>query len=344
MNRYTIEAASEDRYAPSRDDSWAGFNNGATGEAEQSSGGSASEIRVERPSSTVLIGIPAYNEAKSIAGVVADAMAHADEVLVVDDGSDDATSERAREAGATVITHETNMGYGAALGTIFRHAYTTDVDHLVTVDGDGQHDPKDISKLIGTQRSSGADIVIGSRFVDGVGADIPVYRRVGLAVVNTLTNLGLWLRYSSSGVSDTQSGFRAYGRGAIETMVMADEIGTGMGASLDILFHAAREGDEIEEVSTTIRYDIDDPSTQSPVAHGLGLLVAIFFEVVPRRARRVGAGVSLTVVLLSMLVVLYGVFGAAVAGAFGAFLFGAGAAIRAAFPRASRSIFGLANR
>ncbi|MEF8801947.1 glycosyltransferase family 2 protein [Natronomonas sp.] len=323
-----IEAASESRYTPVGDEARSiALRDGEAERPERPSERPAAEAVSKESTSTVLVGVPAYNEAQSIASVVTNAKAYADEVLVVDDGSDDETNERALEAGAKVATHETNKGYGATLGTIFQYAYVMDVDHLVTIDGDGQHDPGDIPRLIEAQRSSGADIVIGSRFADGADTDIPTYRRVGLAVVNGLTNAGLRLRYSSPGVSDTQSGFRAYRQSAIEAIVRADEIGTGMGASLDILFQAAREGNDIEEVPTTIEYDIENPSSQSPIVHGLGLLLAIFLEVIPGRPRRIGAGIFLTVVLLALLVVLYGRFGPTVTGAFGLFaLFALGAA------------------
>jgi hypothetical protein len=329
MNEDIIEIASESRYTPFGDEaSSIAIPKGEADQAESPSERPAAEAVERKSASTVLVGVPAYNEARSIASVVANAKAYADEVLVVDDGSDDETGERAREAGAKVATHETNMGYGATLRTIFQYAYNTGVDHLVTIDGDGQHDPKDIPKLVEAQRSSGADIVIGSRFTDGANTNIPTYRRVGLAVVNALTNAGLRLRYSSSGVSDTQSGFRAYRRSAIETIVLADEMGTGMSASLDILFSAAREGNEIEEVPTTIDYDIDDPNSQSPIVHGLTLVLAIFLEIIPVRPQRIAIGFSLTGVLMTMVVVLYGLFGPTVTGAFGLFLLGAGGAFR----------------
>lgn len=329
MNEDRIETASEGRHTPVGDEANSiALHNGVADRTESSSERPAAEAVDEKATSTVLVGVPAYNEAQSIASVVANAKTYADEVLVVDDGSDDETKERALEAGAKVATHETNMGYGATLRTIFQFAYVMDVDHLVTLDGDGQHDPGDIPKLVEAQRTSGADIVIGSRFADGADTDIPTYRRVGLAVVNALTNAGLRLRYSSPGVSDTQSGFRAYQRSAIETIVEADEIGTGMGASLDILFEAAREGNEIEEVPTTINYDIEDPSSQSPIVHGLGLLLAIFLELIPRRGRRIGAGISLMGILVALIVTLYGLFGATITGAFGLFLLGVGAALR----------------
>ncbi len=264
----------------------------ANGLADQTS----SIVEPERASALeIMVGIPAYNEAHSIANVVADAKRYADTILVVDDGSDDETSERARAAGAKVVRHEHNQGYGATLQTIFHHAYVTDVDRLVILDGDGQHDPSDIPKLLDAQRTSGAEIVVGSRFVAGSGSRIPAYRRVGLAVVNFLANAGLRLRYSSPGVSDTQSGFRAYRREVIETIVESDDVGYGMDASLGLLFHAAREGYDIEEVATTINYDVEGASTHNPVLHGLTLVKAIFLEIIPARALRIG-GVLLAVV------------------------------------------------
>lgn len=226
----------------------------------------------------LMVGIPAYNEERSIASIVTAAAAYADTVLVIDDGSQDETSQRARRAGATVVTHERNRGYGGALRTLFDTAHAADVDHLVILDGDGQHDASDIPKLVETQRATGAEIVIGSRFVDGADSKLPLYRRFGLTVVNTLTNLIMRLQYSRIGVSDTQSGFRAYDREAIKTIAETDDLGYGMEASLDLLFHAAQREYEIEEVPSTINYDIEDGSTHNPITHGLSLVWRIVLE------------------------------------------------------------------
>jgi glycosyltransferase involved in cell wall biosynthesis len=129
-----------------------------------------------------MVGIPAYNEERTIAAVVDSASTHVDDVLVVDDGSDDETGERARRAGATVIVHEHNQGYGATLRTIFHRAHAANVDQLVILDGDGQHDAADIPKLVAAQQSTRAELVIGSRFAGGSNTGIPAYRRFGLAV------------------------------------------------------------------------------------------------------------------------------------------------------------------
>jgi len=254
----------------------------------------------------VMIGIPAYNEANSVGDVVRAAADRADSVVVVDDGSADATADRAYEAGASVIVHDENRGYGAALRTLFRHAHAAGVDHLVILDGDGQHDAADVSTLVETQRETGAEIVIGSRFAGGSSERMPLYRRFGLAVVNLLANASMRLRHGSAGVSDTQSGFRAYGRDAIETIAEAERVGDGMDASLDILFRAVGAGYDIREVPTTIEYDVENASTHDPIGHGLTLLAAILREVVAppdwlTRTRSSVAAVVLALVLAAVL-------------------------------------------
>jgi hypothetical protein len=139
----------------------------------------------------VLAAIPAYNEGAAIEAVVAEARAVADEVLVVDDGSTDETVARARAAGATVVQHDRNRGYGAALGTIFSEADRCGAETLVVLNGDGQHSPAEIPKLTAALADADADVAIGSRFVDGANGSVPRYRRFGLAVINTLTNFSL---------------------------------------------------------------------------------------------------------------------------------------------------------
>ena len=108
-----------------------------------------------------MVAIPAYNEELTIGSIVARARRHADRVVVVDDGSDDSTAEVAELVGAEVFRHLTNEGYGSAIRDCFEIARDCDVDVLVTLDGDGQHNPDDIPQLIDEMRESGADIVIG---------------------------------------------------------------------------------------------------------------------------------------------------------------------------------------
>ena len=218
------------------------------------------------------VAIPAYNEGGSIARVVGQAREHADAVMVIDDGSADDTAVRAREAGAEVVTHKRNKGYGGALKTAFEEAHRRGADHLVILDGDGQHDPADIPRLVAHQRTQNAEIVIGSRYLGDRENTIPLYRRIGLWTVNFMTNLSMGSVRSGTRVRDTQCGFRTYDREAIRSLATDDTLGDHMGASTDILYHARRNGFVIDEVGTTVSYDVENGSSHNPLSHGLVLI------------------------------------------------------------------------
>lgn len=231
---------------------------------------------------SVVAVVPAYNEADTIAGVVAETTRHVDETVVVDDGSEDDTVEVARDAGAVVVEHETNQGYGAAVKTGFREADRLNADHMVLLDGDAQHDPASIPDLLSVQREEDAHIVIGSRYVDGPPSTAPAYRRVGLGVVNAALNASIRVLDGDLRVADTQSGFRAFDARAIHALAADDSIHDGMGASLDVLYRANRWDFTVREVSTDVRYDGDD-NTHHPLAHGVDLLARISRALEDRR-------------------------------------------------------------
>jgi len=123
------------------------------------------------------------------------------------------------------------------------------------------------------QAETDAEIVIGSRFVDGYESAIPSVRRFGIQVVNALTNLSIGATGENTRVSDTQSGFRAYDARAIESLAGDRTVGKGMGASTDVLHHAHRRGYDIEEVGTVVTYDVENGSTHHPVRHGFDLVI-----------------------------------------------------------------------
>jgi glycosyltransferase involved in cell wall biosynthesis len=206
--------------------------------------------------------IPAYNEELTIAKVVLRARRHVDRVIVCDDGSSDMTAEIAEACGAEVIRHERNMGYGAAIGSLFRRAREVGADIMVTLDADGQHDPDYIPRLIEPLIRGEADIVIGSRFLTNE-ASIPAYRRIGIRIINWVTGRG------SSRISDTQSGLRAYSRKAIEAISPTE---TGMGVSTEILLKAEEMGLRIKEIPVKIIYDVKQPSTLNPLIHGIDVV------------------------------------------------------------------------
>jgi glycosyltransferase involved in cell wall biosynthesis len=231
----------------------------------------------------VLVAIPAFNESGTIASVVEQTLPVVDAVLVVDDGSTDETVVRAEEAGATVVVHDRNRGYGGAIQAAFREARARGAQHLVLIDADGQHNPSDIPKLVRAQQEYGTELVIGSRFVDGGTTDAPAYRRVGLSIVNVMTNLSLGTVFSKSYIQDTQSGFRAFNRTAIESLASSNKISNGMSASTDILYHAHASGFDIKEVGTEITYDVESASSHRPIEHGMALVENILQTVERQR-------------------------------------------------------------
>ena len=222
-----------------------------------------------------MVAIPAHNEVATIEGVVERAARYADEVLVIDDGSSDLTGQRAEMAGATVVRHERNRGYGAALKTAFEVAAERDAQRLVVLDGDDQHDPADVPRLVEAIDDGEANVAIGSRFVGETASPMPLYRRFGLGVVNLMTNLSMGTVSPRSWIRNTQSGFRAYDRCAIETLAEAEGIGDDMDASIDILYVLNEGGFTVEERPTEVNYDVENGSSQNPISHGLRLVSTI---------------------------------------------------------------------
>jgi glycosyltransferase involved in cell wall biosynthesis len=226
----------------------------------------------------VVVGIPAFNEEKAIARVILESQKYADAVVVCDDGSSDLTSEIARRLGADVVRHEQNSGYGAAIKSLFGRARELGADVLVTLDGDGQHNPAEVPAVLKPIAEGVADVVIGSRFIGKRGtSDMPAYRRLGAKVITKMVNGS-----AKNGVSDAQSGFRAYSRQAIEHLSVVE---TGMGASVEILLEASKQDLKIYEVPSTCKYKNGNvnTSTEHPVSHGMGVVMSIIRLIVEEK-------------------------------------------------------------
>jgi len=226
----------------------------------------------------IVVGIPAYNEEKTIAKVVLQAKKYADEVVICDDGSSDLTGEIAWQMGAVVVMHARNLGYGAAIQSLFKHAKELDADVFVTLDADGQHDPSEIPLLVEPVLDRKADVVIGSRFLGDWGKrnSVPRHRRVGIKVITKLTGAA-----SNHRLSDAQSGFRVYGRKALESLSLNEN---GMGVSVEILMEAEKHGLNVVEVPTGCKYHgLDRASTQGPLRHGTSVVMSLVRLVVEKR-------------------------------------------------------------
>lgn len=206
--------------------------------------------------------LPAYNEEHHVASVLVRLRPLVDVMIVCDDGSVDLTGDIAEAMGAVVIRHERNLGYGAAVRSLFKEALGRGVDVAVTIDADDQHDPGELTRLVDAL-GDGYDVVIGSRFLEGNGSQVPGWRRKGIEVINAITANG-------HPVTDSQSGFRAYSRRALESLSLTE---SGMGVSTEILLKAGEAGLRIGEVPTSVRYHADS-STHNPVLHGVGVLLS----------------------------------------------------------------------
>jgi glycosyltransferase involved in cell wall biosynthesis len=219
----------------------------------------------------IIVGMPAYNEARYIGSVILQARQHADEVIVVDDGSADNTTSVARLAGATVVRHEKNEGYGSTIRRLLSEARQRRADILVVLDADAQHNPDEIPRLV-EGITGGADIVIGSREMQA--NKIAGYRRLGQRFLSRMTGIA-----SRKRLSDTESGFRAYSRKAMDTLELKE---TGMAVSSEIISEAAGKGLEIGEVPISVSYE-GDSSTLNPVKHGVGVFNRILVMISERR-------------------------------------------------------------
>jgi dolichol-phosphate mannosyltransferase len=220
----------------------------------------------------VIAAMPAFNEEKFIAKTVLGCKPYVDEVVVVNDGSSDATAMIATACGATVVYHEVNKGYGAAIRTCFETAKGMQARAMVIIDSDGQHDPEEINKVLEPVLAERADVSIGSRFLEGHKEEnIPFYRTVGMKVLDIATNQGGGMKFS-----DTQSGFRAYSNLAVNKIKIGN---SGMSAGSEILLQVKDHGLKVEEVPISCRYDIEDTSTHNPVVHGVKVLAGIITEI-----------------------------------------------------------------
>ncbi|MFC1949086.1 glycosyltransferase family 2 protein [Chloroflexota bacterium] len=223
------------------------------------------------PGQKVIVGMPAYNEQQYIGSVVLQAGQYADEVVVVDDGSNDDTARIAELAGASVVKHATNEGYGSAIQSLLVEAGKRNADILVILDADSQHSPSEIPSLVKAIQE-GSDVVIGSREMkENV---IPAYRRLGQRFLSRMTSVT-----SRQKLSDTESGFRAYSKKAMSTLELKEK---GMAISSEIVSEAVSKGLKVSEVPISVTYS-GDSSTLNPVKHGVGVLNRILVMLSERR-------------------------------------------------------------
>ena len=215
---------------------------------------------------TILLCIPAFNEEQIIKNVINESLKFVDNVVVYDDGSTDNTAEVAEKTGAYVIKNTQNKGKGFALQSLFKYAKYHNSDIIVTMDGDGQFKPDEIPKLCNPILHKNQDVVVGYRFDNN--DEMPKYREIGNKMLDRLSNLA-----SKLPVRDTQSGFRAYSKKAINLINFSNN---GFGADTEILLDSFEKGLKITEEKVTVLYNTGySTSTKNPVSHTTGVVASI---------------------------------------------------------------------
>jgi glycosyltransferase involved in cell wall biosynthesis len=211
-----------------------------------------------RAAARVAVVIPAYDEAATIADLVhrCGMLAEISQVIVVDDCSRDATARLASEAGAQVLRHDTNQGKGASLRDGMRAALAAGADHIATLDGDGQHRPEDLPRLLSCCRDWPGQIVIGSR--RAASATAPRARVIANRVAD------FWVSWAARHpIDDSQSGFRIYPAEVARRVPLRPDVATGFAFESEVLIEAGRLG------VRTVAVDI-------PAIYGAGLRASHF--------------------------------------------------------------------
>ncbi len=230
----------------------------------------------------ILIIIPCYNEEENILKVISEIQKNsAADILVVNDGSDDKTSELAMAGGAKVLRLPFNLGYGACLQTGFIYAQREGYDFVVQMDGDGQHNPKDINTLLSMLMDDidHPDIVIGSRFLQGKGYQTPCARWLGMIIFNTITSFILHQK-----ITDSTSGFQAMNRKIIEFYASIHYPSDYPDADILILLHRMRF--KIREIGVTMYSFPDKKSMHQGIIKPMYYVFKMFLSILTTLLRK----------------------------------------------------------
>jgi len=211
-------------------------------------------------SSRVLVVVPAWNEEASIASVVSGLVGHGYAVLVVSDGSTDATAALARDSGAKVVDLPVNLGVGGALRAGFRYAVDNGYGAVIQCDADGQHLAEEIMALLDARERSGAHLVIGSRFADNGAYEISFFRKIAMNILAFIAR-----RSTGTYLSDVSSGFRVISEPLLSEF--AREFPSAyLGDTFEAVISAGRAGYTIQEIPVSMKQREHGTSTASTLS------------------------------------------------------------------------------
>lgn len=223
-----------------------------------------------------LVIIPCYNEATTIGSIVLKVKNYVDKVLVIDDGSSDDTAKIAKAAGANVILHKKNYGKSTAIKNGFRYALNNNFDYIVTIDGDGQHNPDEIPFVLQNLKNNGNDIIVGYR--SARNKEMPIWRKIGKNILDYTTSFG-----NGGYITDSQNGFRAFNKRAMKALTPTLN-GKDFCVESEQLIKAHELGLEVAHANISCKYkDLEKTSTKNPASHGFSVLSYIIWLVAERR-------------------------------------------------------------
>jgi glycosyltransferase involved in cell wall biosynthesis len=236
----------------------------------------------------LVIFIPAYNEERTIGSIVLLAKKYGT-VCVIDDGSTDRTAGVARQAGATIIAHLKNMGYGAAMKSALAFASKAGAAAFVFIDADGQHDPAEIPVVAAPVLSGKADLCQGSRFL-GKFVSAPAGRREGVAFINKLTSA-----QNGKKETDSQCGFRAVSKKAVDKISITQD---GYAGCAELVSSAQHAGLIVVETPVHVKYFGE---RSNPFAQGAGLVDYVAGEIIKKNPLALFAGIGGVMLFVSAL-------------------------------------------
>ncbi len=235
-----------------------------------------------------LVVIPAYNEAGNIARVIGEIRKQNEplDILIINDGSSDATPEIASASGAAVISLPFNMGYGSALQTGYKYALREGYDHVVQMDADGQHDPQYLGHFLREIVKKDSDVLIGSRFLSGPCYKISWARKVGMGVFSGISSLILGQR-----VTDSTSGYQCLNREVLGFFV--NDIYPCDYPDADVLIMLHLAGFRIKEIPVVMRANNENKTMHSgirPLYYVFKMFLSIFVTLLRKRPSTRGRG------------------------------------------------------